>query len=221
MKTKWYLYNGIFVVFVLLYMTTVISAATTLSVETLDSSDQPERVFKSGDDVPIRVVVKNTDAITITGNLRLQIKDENDNLIETLSSQYISLAPNEQRIIKATWNSGNYAEWLSPGGFTFIGKKFKVSATFSTSSSSFDFYVDEFGLDRSLRSINYYSMQKDWWEEVGSHVKARGGDVRQAWRNEWETVISKAKATGANVLDIGMHWYSYGDDEGCILNFGT
>ncbi len=62
------------------------------------------------------------------------------------------------------------SDWLSPGGFTFIGKKFKVSATFSTSSSSFDFYVDEFGLDRSLRSINYYSMQKDWWEEVWSLI---------------------------------------------------
>lgn len=58
-------------------------------------------------------------------------------------------------------------------------------------------------------------MQKDWWEDVWVHVKSRGGDVSPAWRDEWEGVISRAEATGANVLDIGMHWYSYGDDEAC------
>lgn len=44
-----------------------------------------------------------------------------------------------------------------------------------------------------------------------------GENVRNAWRNEWSAVADYAKSTGANVFDIGMHWYSYGDDEGCVL----
>ncbi len=60
-----------------------------------------------------------------------------------------------------------------------------------------DFYVDEFGLDRSLRSLNYYPVGY-WWEDIFSRIKtmvvANGEDfARGAWRNEWGNVAQYAE----------------------------
>lgn len=155
------------VVLLLLVFTTIVSADVIISVETTDSVDGLERIFKSGGDVYIRTMIRNTGSGTVSGNMQVQIKDENNNLIATLPSQYVSVASGEQKVVKATWNSGTHAEWLSAGGFTFIGKKFKVVAQFSSANSEFQFYVDEFGVDKGLRNLNYYTVGY-WWEDVGT-----------------------------------------------------
>lgn len=60
-----------------------------------------------------------------------------------------------------------------------------------------DFYIDEFGLDRSLRSLSYYPVGY-WWEDIFSRIKtmvvANGEDFAcGAWRNEWENVAQYAE----------------------------
>jgi len=197
-----------------------------LSVETVDSSNEPGRVFKSGGDVFIRLVLRNIGDSTVTGDLKLEIRDENDKLIneeDELPSEHISLAPGELKVHEDTWNSGKHAEWTdeeATGGFKFIGKKFRIGATFAGAASTFDFYVDEFGVDKSFRSLNYFVVP---WEDVWAAVKKAkdgGTDVRQAWKDEWNDVAQHAQSLGANVFDIGMHWYSYGYDESCIECLG-
>ncbi len=196
--------------FLFLVLSVAVSAIE-LSVETTDSLGNPERVFKSGSDVYIRTMIRNTGSSTVSGNLQLQIKDENNNLIATLPSQYLSVAPNEQKVVKITWNSSNQAEWASVSGFKFVGKKFKVDATFSESSSNFAFYVDEFGVSRDFRTLTYYP-EGYWWEDTLSKIKARvdsGENVRVVWTDEWTKAVNYAKGLGMNVFDIGMKWYSY------------
>ncbi len=209
----------LWICFVFLILNVSVSAIE-LSVETTDSVDNPERIFKSGSDIYIRTVIRNTDSSMISSNLQGQIKEENGNLIENLPPQYISLAPNEQRIIKASWNSGNQAEWTSVSGFKFIGERFRVDAAFSGSTSSVDFYVDEFGVDKSFRTLTYYTAGY-WWEDTLSKIKERvgnGENVRTAWTGEWTRTVDYAKSLGMNVFDIGMGWYSWGYDKEVLMN---
>jgi len=202
---------------------TMIESTPTISVETIDNLGNPERVFKSGGDVNIRVVAKNPNDAQISGQISLTVEYEDESVIEVLSSETVLIPANDQSVLNFVWDSQDYARWLSSGGFEFIGKKFRARTKISVasvlnSSSTFEFYVDEFGVSQSFRNLTYYSIMFDWWEDIWDHIKARvesGTEVREAWSQEWESVVDYAESLGTNVLDIGMHWYSYADDSAC------
>jgi len=190
-----------------------------LSVETVDSLGNPERVFKSGEDVYIRAVVRNLGSSKISGRLKFFVLDENK-VVDSIPSVWISIKPGEQKVVYTEWNSKNLSRWLSDGGFIFVGKGFSIYMKLRTDkihSSSFDFYVDEFGVSKDFRKLNYYSVGY-WWEDIWDKIQERinnGENVRTVWRDEWTSVAEYAKRIGTNVFSIGMHWYSYGDDEAC------
>lgn len=198
-----------------------VSADLVVSVETVDSLGNPERVFRSGSDVYFSTVIWNTGTTIVSGNLNLQISnDDTGSIVANLPAVYVSVSPNERKTIKSTWNSGTNAKWTSPSGFSFVGQRFKATAQFGGSLSDFKFYVDEFGISKDFRTLTYYT-EGYWWEDTFSRIKNRvnnGEDVNSVWTDEWTKTISYAKNLGTNVFDIGMNWYSWGFDESCAAD---
>ena len=189
-----------------------------VSVETTDKYGNPERVFKSGGDVNFTASVQNTGTSTLSGTLQLLIYNASTKQVGTLSKS-VSVAGGETKFFNMVWNSGNYAAWTSPSGFSFVGQNFKVTAQFNSVSSEFRFNVDEFGVSKDFRSLSYY-VAANYWEEIFSRMKSRvdrGEDVNLVWNTEWESMIRYGSSLGMNVLDLGMLWYSYGEDEACTV----
>ena len=77
-------------------------------------------VYTANEDVQITVNLNNLKSIDRTGTLEVKILDENSNLVAAVSSQGITLGPNEARTLANLWNTG---QTLSGG--------YKVASQFS------------------------------------------------------------------------------------------